>query len=138
VAITAVARKLVTIAHLMLKNNEPYRYARPELRRERFARLRGSDPESAGGSPKSLRPGAVSGLAEVYRSAQVFPRRRLKAGRPANVGCSPSGSWRMSSRGCTRRSRSTPEQDRPRIEARRTSESRRYHARRTRPAGRRK
>lgn len=30
VAITAVARKLVTIAYLMLKNNEPYRYARPE------------------------------------------------------------------------------------------------------------
>jgi transposase len=30
VAITAVARKLVTIAFLMLKNNEPCRYARPE------------------------------------------------------------------------------------------------------------
>jgi hypothetical protein len=30
VAIVATARKLVTIAFLMLRNNEPYRYARPE------------------------------------------------------------------------------------------------------------
>jgi hypothetical protein len=30
VAIVATARKLVTIAYLMLKNNEPYRYAQPE------------------------------------------------------------------------------------------------------------
>jgi transposase len=34
VAITAAARELVTIAYLMLKNNEPYRHARPELRRD--------------------------------------------------------------------------------------------------------
>jgi hypothetical protein len=31
VAIIAVARKLVLVAYLMLKNNEPYRYARPDL-----------------------------------------------------------------------------------------------------------
>jgi transposase len=30
VAIVATARKLVTIAYLMLKNNEPYRYAQPD------------------------------------------------------------------------------------------------------------
>jgi hypothetical protein len=30
VAIVATARKLVTIAYLMLKNNEPYRYAQPQ------------------------------------------------------------------------------------------------------------
>src|SRR6185436_8081090 len=29
VAVIATARKLVTIAYLMLKNNEPYRYAKP-------------------------------------------------------------------------------------------------------------
>ncbi len=39
VAITAVARKLVTIAYLMLKHNEPYRYSRPELMRAKFTRL---------------------------------------------------------------------------------------------------
>src|SRR5262249_14788628 len=39
VAITAVARKLVTIAYLMLKNNEPYRYAKPELMRVKFTKL---------------------------------------------------------------------------------------------------
>lgn len=39
-AITAVARKLVTIAYLMLKNNEPYRYARPDLMRQKFTKLK--------------------------------------------------------------------------------------------------
>src|SRR5438552_5116693 len=29
-AVIATARRLVTIAYLMLKNNEPYRYAKPE------------------------------------------------------------------------------------------------------------
>jgi transposase len=39
VAITALARKLVTIAYLMLKNNEPYRYANPVLMRKKFTKL---------------------------------------------------------------------------------------------------
>lgn len=39
VAITALARKLVTIAYLMLKNNEPYRYANPVLMRTKFTKL---------------------------------------------------------------------------------------------------
>lgn len=33
VTIVATARKLVTIAFLVLKHQEPYRYARPELMR---------------------------------------------------------------------------------------------------------
>jgi len=37
--ITAVARKLVMIAYLMLKYNEPYRYAKPELMRVKFTTL---------------------------------------------------------------------------------------------------
>jgi transposase len=40
--IIAVARKLVMIVFLMLKNNEPYRYARPELMREKFSVLKDS------------------------------------------------------------------------------------------------
>ena len=40
VAVVATARKLVVIAHLMLKNNEPYRYALPEPTRSKLADLR--------------------------------------------------------------------------------------------------
>lgn len=46
VAITALSRKLVTSAFLMLKNNEPYRYARPELMREKFTKLNVFKPKS--------------------------------------------------------------------------------------------
>ena len=41
VALMALARKLVTVAYLMLKHNEPYRYARPELMAEKFTSLKG-------------------------------------------------------------------------------------------------
>ncbi len=40
VAVAAAARKLVTIAWLMLKNNEPYRYAQPATLQAKLARLR--------------------------------------------------------------------------------------------------
>jgi transposase len=74
VAITAVARKLVTIAYLMLKNDEPYRYAKPELMNKKFAKLRGTGREPAEG-PSAPRPRtkAKEGLEEVYRSAQLPP-----------------------------------------------------------------
>jgi transposase len=72
VAIMAVARKLVTIAFLMLKNNEPYRYARPALMRGKFAALQARGQESRGsdGSAKPKpRAKGKPGLAEVYRAA---------------------------------------------------------------------
>ena len=59
VAIVATARKLVTIAFLMLKNNEPYRYAQPERVRaklrhiERAAESTDSPKPIANGDPKS-------------------------------------------------------------------------------------
>jgi transposase len=40
VAVVATARKLVTIAYLMLKHNEPYRYAQPATVAAKLARLR--------------------------------------------------------------------------------------------------
>jgi transposase len=40
VAVVATARKLVVIAHLMLKQREPYRYALPETTRGKLAALR--------------------------------------------------------------------------------------------------
>jgi transposase len=72
VAIMAVARKLVTVAFLMLKNNEPYRYARPELMRQKFAALKTRSLEPSGADePAKPKPRAQrrSGLAEVYRAA---------------------------------------------------------------------
>ena len=55
VAITAVARKLVTIAYLMLKNNEPYRYAVARRVHEKFTGL-GS---TATGKPTRSKPGSA-------------------------------------------------------------------------------
>ena len=72
VAIIAVARKLVTIAYLMLKNNEPYRYAKPKLMAEKFTAL---DRAASGKAAKSRKrkPGpaaqARAGLAAVYANA---------------------------------------------------------------------
>lgn len=64
VAITAVARKLVTVAFLMLKNNEPYRYARPELMRKKFTTLKVKDAGS-----NKVRTRGKPGLADVYQAA---------------------------------------------------------------------
>jgi hypothetical protein len=84
VAITAVARKLATIAYLMLKNDEPYRYAKPELMREEFAKLRDTGPSPDDGSPTpGRRVKAGAGLVEVYRAAglpPVTPPEDLPAG----------------------------------------------------------
>jgi len=63
VAITAVARKLVTIAYLMLKNNEPYRYAHPELMRKKFIKVKILNRGSGG------RQLSAKGLAEMYQAA---------------------------------------------------------------------
>ena len=54
----------------MLKHNEPYRYARPELMREKFAKLQPLGGETQGGSGQT-RPRAEGrpGLAEVYEAA---------------------------------------------------------------------
>jgi transposase len=70
VAIAAVARKLVTVAFLMLKHNEPCRYACPELTREKFAALqaRGSEPKGATPAAKPRAKGKP-GPAEIHRAA---------------------------------------------------------------------
>lgn len=64
VAITAVARKLVTIAFLMLKNNEPYRYAKPALMRSKFANLKILKPVKQRGALKERKR-----LTSVYDAA---------------------------------------------------------------------
>lgn len=67
VALIAVARKLVTVAFLMLKHNEPYRYARPDLMADKFTRLRSKhNGEVSTGRKTGLRPAARAGLVAVY------------------------------------------------------------------------
>jgi len=69
VAIIAVARKLVIVAYLMLKNNEPYRYARPDLMARKFTQLRSkhkvAQPRTA---ERSLCPLPRTGLPAVYEA----------------------------------------------------------------------
>jgi transposase len=85
VAIIAVARKLVTIAHLMLKNNEPYRYAKPALVANKLSILDrvAQSPAKAGSRKTSLRAQAHAGLAAVYAQAglpSVVPPDQLPSG----------------------------------------------------------
>ncbi len=80
VAIVAVARKLVTIAFLMLKNNEPYRYARPTLMHNKFTALK-ILPKKPSGKERTSK--AARGLTEVYRAAglpEVSSPEALPAG----------------------------------------------------------
>lgn len=69
VAVMAVARKLVTIAYLMLKNNEPYRYAKPALMAHKFAVLKRATPESSQPRKSGWQAPARAGLAAVYTHA---------------------------------------------------------------------
>jgi transposase len=63
VAITAVARKVVTIAYLMLKNNEPYRYAVVDRTHKKFTSLRSSVQAT---SVKRKRRSAPTDLPSAY------------------------------------------------------------------------
>ena len=80
VAVVATARKLVTIAYLMLKHNEPYRYAQPLATSAKLSRLRikaggkrrrGGNPKGSGRHPHygtGQRTRRVAPLQEVYQS----------------------------------------------------------------------
>jgi transposase len=91
VAIVAVARKLVTIAYLMLKNNEPYRYAKPKLMAEKFGALDRAAAGTKGRKSRRAKPGptaqARAGLAAVFANAGL-----PKATPPADL---PAGEQRM-------------------------------------------
>lgn len=71
VVIMALARKLVTIAYLMLKNNEPYRYAQPKLIAKKFTSLGKKARTERPGSNVSLTAKARDGLAAVYTQLGV-------------------------------------------------------------------
>lgn len=62
VAVCATARKLVGVAWLMLKNNEPYRYANPATTQRKLSRLRvAATGELRKPEHKGRRPGVKNG-----------------------------------------------------------------------------
>ena len=71
----ALARKLVTVAFLMLKNGEPCRYASPRLMGEKFAKLRSKHRprNAAADDSRTLRAAARRGLSDVYAAAGLPP-----------------------------------------------------------------
>jgi transposase len=98
VAVVATARKVVTIAYLMLKNNEPYRYALPPATDRKLARIRfaatgvrrkpaakpagkpmatPTAPGSAAGGPGRRRPRCTRSLAEIYRAEGLPPAKAV-------------------------------------------------------------
>jgi hypothetical protein len=127
-----VARELVTIAYLMLKNNEPYRYAKPKLMCKKFGKLRGD-----GGSADGLRPtrsgkNARPALDDVYLRADLpaatapenLPagERRMLADRGLEgfvwALYSPPSSGAETSESCASRQSSAPTARRPRAASR--------------------
>jgi transposase len=93
VAVVATARKLVTIAWHMLKNNEPYRYAEPRSTQTKLSRLRvratntkrRTGPEK--GSKRSASYGTdpsptrrVPSIDEVYKSEGIPDPKALTSG----------------------------------------------------------
>ncbi len=92
VAVVATARKLVTIAWHMLRNNEPYRYAQPQTVQAKYSRLRvrvtgrkrkggtvkGETRSANYGSGKRTR--ALPALDHIYASEGLPALRELAAG----------------------------------------------------------
>jgi hypothetical protein len=81
VAIMATARKLVTIAYLMLKNNEPYRYARPETVGAKLNEVR----RKAGEAPRrrsGREPQGGTDGAAVGRLNATYERAGLPSAQP--------------------------------------------------------
>ena len=88
VAVVATARKLVVIAHLMLKNREPYRYALPDTTRDKLAKLRvaatgvrrkrsGLSDEPRQPRPPGVRVRKIRALNEVYASEALPTAKAL-------------------------------------------------------------
>jgi transposase len=86
VAVIATARKLVTIAYLMLKNNEPYRYAKPDLVQRKLTdcRSKAQLPPVKRAATRRAADGE-SPLADLYR----------RHGLPA---CQPPAQWSVGER----------------------------------------
>jgi transposase len=104
VAVVATARKLVTIAWHMLKNNEPYRYAVPSTVEAKFARLRirvTGQRRQGGlkkGEPRPAQYGKgrtklLPALDRVYEREQLPPLPEPKPGERRMIGENGLGEW---------------------------------------------
>ncbi len=90
VAVVAAARKLAMIAWLMLKNNEPYRYAIPRSTETKLAKLRvkATGQRRKSGTPKGVKcraklPGGgrtIKSLAAICQSEGLPPPQEPAAG----------------------------------------------------------
>lgn len=79
VAIVATARKLVTIAYLMLKNNEPYRYAQPDRVRAKLRHV--ARAAEAAGKPADQASGRGRGTEPEDRLNRTYTRSGLPTAR---------------------------------------------------------
>ena len=98
VAVVATARKLVTIAWHMLKNNEPYRYAAPRTTEAKLARhrvkatgqRRTTGPKKGTGRPEGYGTGertrGVPALAAVYEREGLPPMKAPSSGEQRMLG----------------------------------------------------
>jgi len=93
VAVVATARKMAMIATLMLRAEEPYRYALPRSTETKLAslRVRATGCRRRGGVPKGSRPTAklpggsrtIKSLDRIYAQEGLPARRPLAAGEQA-------------------------------------------------------
>ena len=85
IAVVATARKLVTIAWHMLKNNEPYRYAIPRTTEAKFSRLRirATGAKRKGGNPKGRPRPASYGSGQPTRGIPSLDQIYSSEGLPA-------------------------------------------------------
>jgi transposase len=96
VAVVATARKLVTLAWHMLKNNEPYRYAQPKTVEAKYSRLRVrvSGKKKSGGAKGQKRP-ASYGSGTRTRAVPALDRIYAGEGLPPIIDAVASGEQKM-------------------------------------------
>jgi hypothetical protein len=98
VAVCATARKLVVIAWLMLKNSEPYRFARPTTTRQKLSRLRvGATGNYRKPEHKGRRPGVKNGQHAPTRCEPSLSQVCVQEGLPPAHGFEqlPKGEQRI-------------------------------------------
>ncbi|MBA3314423.1 MAG: IS110 family transposase [Planctomycetota bacterium] len=98
VAVCATARKLVTIAWLMLKHNEPYRYASPATTQQKLSRLRVAvTGKHRQAEHKGRRPGVKNGAHPPSRLVPSLGRVCDQEGLPPAHGFEqlPAGEQRV-------------------------------------------
>ena len=91
VAVVATARKLVTIAWYMIKNQEPYRYALPERTESKLAKLRvrATGEKRKGGTPKGTKAQAkleTGGSRKIHSLDEVYTRQGIPIRQPLTEG----------------------------------------------------